>query len=109
MNVRLFQTIDEDGDGHLSRPELRALIIGIRFDEIELDKDDAVEKVMKDFDTSRDSLISLQEFTIGVSKWLHEAKHAGDSTSNSGSHTTKFLSDFQEVRFSNLDFRILSC
>lgn len=100
MNVRLFETIDQDKDNHLSRTELRALIIGIRFDEIELDKDDAVDKVMKDFDTNLSNTISLDEFIEGISKWLIKAKRAGDSTSNSGGDTMKFLSDFQEVRFS---------
>ncbi|KAK9937912.1 hypothetical protein M0R45_014677 [Rubus argutus] len=94
MNVRLFCTIDEDEDGQISRLELRALIIGIRFDEIELDKDDAVDKVMKDFDTNLSNTISPIEFIDGVSKWLREAKHAGDFTSNSGGDTMKFLSDF---------------
>lgn len=100
MNVRLFCTIDEDEDGQISRLELRALIIGIRFDEIELDKDDAVDKVMKDFDTNLSNTISPIEFIEGVSKWLREAKHAGDFTSNSGGDTMKFLSDFHAVRFS---------
>lgn len=100
MNVRLFHTIDVDRDDCLSPAELRALIVGIRFDEIELDKDDAVDKVMKDFDISRDSFISCDEFIAGVRKWLNEAKHAGDSKTTSGSHTMKFLSDFHEVRFS---------
>ncbi|KAM5586191.1 sodium/calcium exchanger NCL [Rosa sericea] len=94
--TKLFHTIDVDKDKSISPSELRALIVGIRFDEIELDKDDAVEKVMKDFDTTRDSLISLDEFKAGVQKWLNEAKHAGKSTSNSGSHTEKFLDDFHE-------------
>ncbi|XP_062011519.1 sodium/calcium exchanger NCL-like [Rosa rugosa] len=94
--TKLFHTIDVDNDKSISPSELRALIVGIRFDEIELDKDDAVEKVMKDFDTTRDSLISLEEFKAGVRKWLNEAKHAGKSTSNSGSHSEKFLNDFHE-------------
>ncbi|XP_024157887.1 sodium/calcium exchanger NCL [Rosa chinensis] len=94
--TKLFHTIDVDKDKSISPSELRALIVGIRFDEIELDEDDAVEKVMKDFDTTRDSLISLDEFKAGVQKWLNEAKRAGKSTSNSGSHAEKFLDDFHE-------------
>ncbi|OMO92397.1 Sodium/calcium exchanger membrane region [Corchorus olitorius] len=59
---KLFGTIDENGDGGLSPSELKAFIIGIRFEEIDLDKDDAVTKVMADFDTSRDSLVQEDEF-----------------------------------------------
>ncbi|KAM5586194.1 hypothetical protein ABKV19_005216 [Rosa sericea] len=93
---KLFHTIDVDGDGYLSHSELRALIVGIRFDEIELDREDAVDKVMKDFDTCSDDQISRIEFIAGVEKWLTEAKHAGRSTSNSGHHTMKILFDFHE-------------
>ncbi|VVA16620.1 PREDICTED: sodium/calcium exchanger [Prunus dulcis] len=91
---KLFKTIDQDSDGYLSFSELRALIVGIRFDEIELDKNDAVNKVMKDFDTSHDSRISVDEFWVGVSKWLKEAKRAGNANSDPGHRTMKFLSDF---------------
>ncbi|BBH01700.1 hypothetical protein Prudu_012058 [Prunus dulcis] len=59
---KLFHAMDQDGDGSISASELRAMIVGIRFDEIQLDRDDAVDKVMKEFDTSCDSRIDLQEF-----------------------------------------------
>ncbi|CAB4277403.1 unnamed protein product [Prunus armeniaca] len=91
---KLFKTIDQDSDGYLSFSELKALIVGIRFDEIELDKNDAVDKVMKDFDTSHDSKISVDEFVVGVSKWLNEAKRAGNANSDPGHRKMKFLSDF---------------
>ncbi|XP_050370104.1 sodium/calcium exchanger NCL-like [Argentina anserina] len=94
--TKLFKTIDMDGDEHLSHTELRALMVGIRFDEIELDKDDAIDKVLKDFDTSLDRKISLDEFIVGVRKWINEAKRAGRPTSNSDRHTMKILDDFHE-------------
>ncbi|KAK9150441.1 hypothetical protein Syun_008750 [Stephania yunnanensis] len=40
----LFKTIDLNDDRQLSASELSALMIGIRFDEIDLDRDDAVQK-----------------------------------------------------------------
>ncbi|XP_022773820.1 sodium/calcium exchanger NCL-like [Durio zibethinus] len=73
---RLFMMIDENGDGRLSPAELRALVLGIRFEEIDMDIEDAVEKVMKEFDTSCDSFIDLDEFVRGISKWLIEAKRS---------------------------------
>ncbi|BFG29104.1 hypothetical protein CerSpe_153780 [Prunus speciosa] len=91
---KLFQVMDQDGDGSISYSELRAMIVGIRFDEIQLDRDDAVGKVMEEFDTSHDSRIDLQEFLDGISKWIHEAKRSGDDTSNNDPHTMKFLFDF---------------
>ncbi|PQP93847.1 uncharacterized protein Pyn_37199 [Prunus yedoensis var. nudiflora] len=35
---KLFQVMDQDGDGSISYSELRAMIVGIRFDEIQLDR-----------------------------------------------------------------------
>lgn len=63
-----------DDDGFVSSSELRALIVGIRFEEINFDQDDAVDKVMKDFDRSGDDRIEFSEFMGGVKKWLEEAK-----------------------------------
>ncbi|XP_004294083.1 PREDICTED: uncharacterized protein LOC101314065 [Fragaria vesca subsp. vesca] len=88
---KLFHTIDQDHDGYLSATELRALIIGVRFDQIELNKDDAVEKLMQEFDTSRDSRVDSHEFFNGVSKWLNVAKRVANSSSPSD---RKFLTDF---------------
>ncbi|KAL2483573.1 sodium/calcium exchanger family protein/calcium-binding EF hand family protein [Forsythia ovata] len=73
---KLFKAIDVNDDGSLSRSELRALIVGIQFSEFNLDENDAIEKVMRDFDTSRDSRVNLKEFIDGVERWLEEAKRA---------------------------------
>ena len=57
---------------------------------------------MKDFDTSRDSLISFDEFSYGISRWLDEAK--GSRASQAGPGTMKYLEDFHEVcAFSGFD------
>ncbi|XP_022874790.1 sodium/calcium exchanger NCL [Olea europaea var. sylvestris] len=73
---KLFNTIDKNDDQHLSRSELRALIVGIHFNEIDLDENDVVDKVMKEFDTTHDSKVSLGEFIDGVERWLQKAKGA---------------------------------
>ena len=51
---------------------MRALIIGIKFEEIDLHHDDAVNKIMEDFDTSNDHKINETEFVIGISGWLNK-------------------------------------
>ncbi|XXG66742.1 hypothetical protein AAC387_Pa06g0257 [Persea americana] len=71
---KLFHRLDVNHDGHVSSQELTALIIGIDFLNIDLDEEDAVDKVMDDFDTSGDRLIDLKEFFNGISRWLEEAK-----------------------------------
>lgn len=81
---------------------MKALIIGIRFEEIDFDKDDAVAKVMKDFDTSQDERVDLTEFHDGITKWLNEAMRAGESAPEAGPRTFKFLNDFHLVRPENI-------
>ena len=103
----MFDTIDENNDGHLSFSELKALLIGIRFDEIDLDRDDAVAKVIKDFDTSRDSKVDFPEFFKGISRWLLEAKRAADVNEDPGFRTMKFLNDFHMVSFAYADIYLV--
>ncbi|RRT64059.1 hypothetical protein B296_00039589, partial [Ensete ventricosum] len=54
--------------------------------EIDLDKDDAVDKVMNEFDTSRDDNIQEEEFIEGISKWINEADR---SVAFSGSYSQR--------------------
>lgn len=91
---RLFTAIDENGDGHLEHSELRALIVGIQFNEFNLDSNDAVERVMKDFDKSNDVKVSLDEFIAGVGKWLAEARGGQDSHQ---ADSMKYIDDFHRV------------
>lgn len=110
MYVRLFQRIDENGDGYLSASELRALVIGIRFEDIDFDKDDAVEKLMNEFDTSKDLRVDVGEFVAGVSKWLNEAKRLEDIASavdRPVSRSLKLFSDFRMVSFPYFVFTVL--
>ncbi|KAL7249648.1 hypothetical protein ACSBR1_011769 [Camellia fascicularis] len=98
---KLFHTIDRDKDGFISEPELKALILGMRLDEINFDQiylteDDAVKKVMNAFDTSNDYKIDLLKFNNGISKWLDEAKQAGAPSREAGTATMKYLDDFHK-------------
>lgn len=86
--------IDDNQDGYLSCSEIRALIVGIEFNEINLDENDAVENVMKDFDATHDSRVNLDEFVAGVGKWLQEARCA----SRDGTGSAKYIDEFHMVR-----------
>ncbi|EHA8589642.1 sodium/calcium exchanger NCL1 [Cocos nucifera] len=88
---KLFHRLDLNSDGIISSYELRALIIGIQFEEIDLDRDDAVDKVMLEFDTSHNACIEEDEFVGGIKKWLDEAKR---TVVTSGAFSKKFLHDF---------------
>ncbi|KAJ0044345.1 hypothetical protein Pint_04675 [Pistacia integerrima] len=99
---RLFDWIDENRDGQLSHGELNALIIGIKFEGVNLDLDDAAEKLLKEFDYSHDNQIDFDEFFDGISKWLNEVNR-GNRSGDPGSQTAKLLSDFHEQTKSEHD------
>lgn len=94
LTRRLFRKIDMDESGTLSRAELHALIVGINFGELDFDRMDAVNKVMDDFDTSRNDFVEEQEFLYGMKKWLNEAKR---KVAAGGAFSHKFIDDFHEV------------
>ena len=90
----MFQKLDLDSNGSLSHSELRALIIGIKIEDVDLDREDAVNKIMNEFDTSQNSNIEEEEFVAGISKWIDEAKF---SVANSGAYSKKFMHEFHMV------------
>ncbi|KAL2986601.1 hypothetical protein AAZX31_12G216200 [Glycine max] len=83
-------------NGNLTHNELRALVIGIQFEEIDLDHDDAVKRIMGDFDTSGNELVDQEEFVNGVCRWLQRAQRARVASGDAGPHTMKFLTDFHK-------------
>ncbi|EMS60383.1 hypothetical protein TRIUR3_19685 [Triticum urartu] len=90
---RLFYKIDNDGSRDLSRAELHALIIGINFEEIDFDKNDVVDKIMDDFDTSGNDTVDEEEFLAGMKIWINEAKRKVQA---SGAYANKFINDYHE-------------
>ncbi|KAG5551308.1 hypothetical protein RHGRI_009651 [Rhododendron griersonianum] len=93
----LFNSIDGNNDGYISATEMRAFIVGVQFDDVNLDQDDAINKVMSDFDTSHDERIDFLEFVNGISKWLAEAKSSGVGSHDAGPDTIKYLDHFHQV------------
>ncbi|KAK4576612.1 hypothetical protein RGQ29_027240 [Quercus rubra] len=88
---KLFSAIDVNHDGHITYSELRALIVGIQFEEyFDLDHDAVVNKIMNDFDTSGNSKIEMPEFVAGISRWLN--KTIKTAARNPGSEA-KLLND----------------
>lgn len=80
INGRLFHKIDQDNDGRIERGELQAFIIGVNFEDVDLDSNLAVDQVMADFDTSQNSVIEKGEFVNGILRWLEEAKRSGGAS-----------------------------
>lgn len=94
---RLFNSIDANKDGSLSLPELRALVVGMQLYEINMNEEDAVNKIMKDFDTSENNEVEFDEFVSGIGRWLDEAKGFKKAASLAGPDTLKYVHDYCEV------------
>ncbi|KAJ0530639.1 putative EF-hand domain, sodium/calcium exchanger membrane region, EF-hand domain pair [Helianthus annuus] len=94
--LKLFNSIDVNQDGSLSVPELRALVVGMQLYEINLNEDDAVTKVMKDFDTSENNEVEFDEFVTGIGRWLDEAKGFKKTNSLAGPDSLKYVHDYYE-------------
>ncbi|XP_024965485.1 sodium/calcium exchanger NCL-like [Cynara cardunculus var. scolymus] len=93
---KLFHSIDVNKNQHLSRAELRALVVGMQVYEINLNEDDAVDRVMRDFDKSENDEIDFEEFMNGIGKWLQEAKGSKVDVHIAGPDTLKYIHDYYE-------------
>ncbi|TVU33244.1 hypothetical protein EJB05_25035, partial [Eragrostis curvula] len=90
---KLFHKIDLDNDGRIERGELKAFIVGVNFEDVDSDSNQAVDQIMADFDRSQNSSIEKGEFVNGISRWLEEARR---SVADSGAHSKKLLHDFHQ-------------
>ncbi|EOY13167.1 Sodium/calcium exchanger family protein / calcium-binding EF hand family protein [Theobroma cacao] len=77
-SIRLFEEIDQDVDDYISSSELKELLLEVKFTRSHINKEKAIEKVMKEFDLDGDQKITKDEFVNGFTKWLDEAKKAMD-------------------------------
>ncbi|XP_031405177.1 sodium/calcium exchanger NCL2-like isoform X2 [Punica granatum] len=75
---RLFEEIDQDKDDRISKSELKELLLEIKFKHIHMNRDRAVEEVIREIDLDGDQMIGKEEFVIGFTKWLEQAKTAMD-------------------------------
>ncbi|KAF3635651.1 putative ras-related protein RABA1f-like [Capsicum annuum] len=69
----IFHQYDIDGNNSITRNELEKLIRSVKYDEVQLNSDDSVKKVMQDFDTDRNDMIDEPEFVDGMTRWINEA------------------------------------
>ncbi|KAL4555098.1 hypothetical protein LXL04_037709 [Taraxacum kok-saghyz] len=94
--TRLFNDVDVNGNKHLSQSELRALVVGLKLQDLNLDEDDAIDKVMSEFDMSNNNEIEFDEFTVGLQKWLKQAKGSKHGLYSPGPETMKYVHDYFE-------------
>ncbi|KAG6793684.1 hypothetical protein POTOM_002899 [Populus tomentosa] len=94
--LKHLRFLTDDGSLDTDVVKKSALVIGIRFEEIDFDKDDAVSKLMKDFDTSNDNYIDETEFINGIQKWHNKAMRVGGGSPDPGPRTHKYLDNFHD-------------
>ncbi|KAI3712094.1 hypothetical protein L1987_70643 [Smallanthus sonchifolius] len=92
---KLFNSVDVNGDGHLSQVELRSLVVGMQLN-INLNEDDTIYKVMKEFDTSGDDEVDFEEFITGIANWLEEARLSKTYSPLAGPDATNYIHDYFE-------------
>lgn len=94
---KLFRTLDQNSNGYLNSTDLRSLIIGIQFDDdVDINIDEAISLVMRDFDTTRDSKIDIDEFFRGISRWINKAKRASIMDRGKIPLSMKILDDYDK-------------
>ncbi|KAL6199097.1 hypothetical protein ACLB2K_028884 [Fragaria x ananassa] len=101
----LFEEMDEDGDNHISIPEVKKLLQEIQFTSLENDEEKEIAEVMKKFDVDNDGKISKDEFMNGFTKWLDEYKSLHKE------NTERSLEDMYQVIFCHTmyEFHICVC
>uniref|UniRef100_A0A0D6QRC5 EF-hand domain-containing protein n=2 Tax=Araucaria cunninghamii TaxID=56994 RepID=A0A0D6QRC5_ARACU len=97
---KIFKTLDKDKDGYLSRGELRGLLLGLELQDRHTTVDDALDKVMSEFDSTTDNQLDLKEFREGILQWLHVATSTVDQSAR---YSIK-LSIFELRTIEELDF-----
>ncbi|XP_017246342.1 sodium/calcium exchanger NCL1 [Daucus carota subsp. sativus] len=75
--IELFERLDVDKSKSLTQSELKALLSDISADKAQMAEDEALMKIFEDLDTDGNEEISLEEFTIGLKKWI---KKTGGNT-----------------------------
>ncbi|KAI8009855.1 Sodium/calcium exchanger NCL1 [Camellia lanceoleosa] len=73
--IKLFENIGCDKDNCISQSELKQLVMNIKFRNMPLEADEAVEKIMEELDINGDKVLNEEEFVVGFSKWLNTANN----------------------------------
>lgn len=76
----MFDSIDHDKNNLISFSELKTLLADIEFGPTPPSVDEAVAKIMEEFDLSGDHMLNEEEFVTGLSKWLQKNNNASTNS-----------------------------
>ncbi|XP_024370568.1 sodium/calcium exchanger NCL1 [Physcomitrium patens] len=76
--LKLFGHFDPDNDKHLTKTELKGLILGLGIERHngQVPDEDELQHWMSEFDVSRDNRISVDEFLQGIKRWMKSSSTA---------------------------------
>lgn len=75
--ARIFAQFDENGDGQLSRAEVKALIVGLGIQhQGEVPSEEEVDTWLREFDADTSGGLEEPEFINGLAKWLTGVRKA---------------------------------
>ncbi|XP_026397271.1 sodium/calcium exchanger NCL2-like [Papaver somniferum] len=92
----LFDKVDVDDNDNISPEEFKELIREIKSDTKNMDQNDIIDEVVKEFDADADRMISKDEFVKGFAKWLVKSKSNISSRRGEGSYTKKYIENLYQ-------------
>jgi Ca2+/Na+ antiporter len=96
---KLFNHFDEEQDSHLTKPELKGLLVGldVKRHNGEVPDDREVQHWMTEFDISNDGKISFEEFLKGITHWMKSSK-SFTKKKDDGSHSGRWDTEAQAAK-----------
>lgn len=94
----IFHEYDLDRNNAITKSELEELIGSVKFGEVEINRNDTVQKVLRDFDVNDNNMIDEDEFVHGVTKWLNEAISATKCPDKK-----KAIDEYDKIKWSEID------
>ncbi|KAI4322988.1 hypothetical protein L6164_022632 [Bauhinia variegata] len=72
----IFEFLDKNRDGEISRSELKELLLTTRSTETNTNEENEVEQLFRNFDRNGDGKLSYEEFVNGFKTWFDQTKQA---------------------------------
>ncbi|XP_059291057.1 sodium/calcium exchanger NCL1-like [Lycium ferocissimum] len=93
----IFHQYAFDGNNVITIPELEKLIGSVNFGE-EINRDDSVKKVLRDFDRDGNDMIDEHEFIHGMTKWLNKAINATECPDKK-----RAIDEYDEIKWKEVE------
>lgn len=93
----IFHKYDLDRNNAITKPELEDVISSVEFGE-EINRNDTVHPVFRDFDKNGNNMIDEDEFVNGMIKWINEAIRESKCPDKK-----KAIDEYDKIKWSEVD------